>query len=398
MKITLVGMGSGLPGSLTAQGLQALQTAGLILGAKRLLQNLPDGCTPNRKPIYQPEEVLDCLQAEPCQTAALVYSGDTGFYSGAAALVPKLRAQGAEVTVLPGVSSVQLLAAALGRPWQNWHLVSAHGCACAPAAECRSDRPTFFLTGGRNTSPAALCEILAAAGFGAVQATVGENLGTPQQKVITDTVQTLAGGSFAPLSVLLVEPCPKPQPRVPGLPDEAFIRGKTPMTKQEVRAAALAKLAVKPTDILWDIGAGTGSVSIEMALAAPLGYVYAVECDAAACSLIKQNRDKFHVHNLTLVVGKAPEKLTGLPAPDAVFIGGSKGNLPEIIDAVLTANPSARLCVSAIALETLQTALSSFATHGMTAQITQIAISRSSSVGNLHLMKANNPVFLIVRE
>lgn len=165
------------------------------------------------------------------------------------------------------------------------------------------------------------------------------------------------------------------------------------MTKQEVRAAALAKLAVKPTDILWDIGAGTGSVSIEMALAAPLGYVYAVECDAAACSLIKQNRDKFHVHNLTLVEGKAPEKLTDLPAPDAVFIGGSKGNLPEIIDAVLTANPSARVCVSAIALETLQTALSSFATHGMTAQITQIAISRSSSVGNLHLMKANNPVF-----
>ena len=152
MKITLVGMGSGLPGSLTAQGLQALQTAGLILGAKRLLQNLPDGCTPNRKPIYLPDEVLACLQAEPCQTAALVYSGDTGFYSGAAALVPKLRAQGAEVTVLPGISSVQLLAAALGRPWQNWHLVSAHGCACAPAAECRSDRPTFFLTGGRNTS------------------------------------------------------------------------------------------------------------------------------------------------------------------------------------------------------------------------------------------------------
>ena len=224
MKITLVGMGSGLPGSLTAQGLQALQTAGLILGAKRLLQNLPDGNNPNRKPNYLPEEVLACLQAEPCQTAALVYSGDTGFYSGAAALVPKLRAQGAEVTVLPGISSVQLWAASLGRLCQNWHLVSAHGCACAPAAECRSDRPTFFLTGGRNTSPAALCEILAAAGVGAVQATVGENLGTPQQKVVTDTVQTLAGGSFAPLSVLLVEPCPKPQPRVPGLPDEAFLR------------------------------------------------------------------------------------------------------------------------------------------------------------------------------
>ena len=398
MKITLVGMGSGLPGSLTAQGLQALQTAGLILGAKRLLQNLPDGCTPNRKPIYLPDEVLACLQAEPCQTAALVYSGDTGFYSGAAALVPKLRAQGAEVTVLPGVSSVQLLAAALGRPWQNWHLVSAHGCACAPAAECRSDRPTFFLTGGRNTSPAALCEILAAAGFGAVQATVGENLGTPQQKVITDTVQTLAGGSFAPLSVLLVEPCPKPQPRVPGLPDEAFIRGKTPMTKQEVRAAALAKLAVAPTDTLWDVGAGTGSVSVEMALAAPMGQVYAVECDADACALVRQNQAKFAASNLTLIAGKAPEALQNLPAPDAVFIGGSKGNMQAIVDAALAANPQTRLCIAAIALETLQQSIAALAAHGLAAQVTQIAVSRSKAAGSLHLMMANNPVFLIVRE
>ncbi len=398
MKITLVGMGSGLPGSLTAQGLQALQTAGLILGAKRLLQNLPDGCTPNRKPIYLPDEVLACLQAEPCQTAALVYSGDTGFYSGAAALVPKLRAQGAEVTVLPGISSVQLLAAALGRPWQNWHLVSAHGCACAPAAECRSDRPTFFLTGGRNTSPAALCEILAAAGFGAVQATVGENLGTPQQKVITDTVQTLAGGSFAPLSVLLVEPCPKPQPRVPGLPDEAFIRGKTPMTKQEVRAAALAKLAVAPTDTLWDVGAGTGSVSVEMALAAPMGQVYAVECDADACALVRQNQAKFAASNLMLIAGKAPEALQNLPAPDAVFIGGSKGNMQAIVDAALAANPQTRLCIAAIALETLQQSIAALAAHGLAAQVTQIAVSRSKAAGSLHLMMANNPVFLIVRE
>ena len=398
MKITLVGMGSGLPGSLTAQGLQALQTAELILGAKRLLQNLPDGCTPNRRAIYQPDEVLACLQAETCQTAALVYSGDTGFYSGAAALVPKLRAWGMEVTVLPGISSVQLLAAALGRPWQNWHLVSAHGCACAPAAECRSDCPTFFLTGGRDTSPAALCAVLAAAGFGAVRATVGENLGTPQQKLIADTVQTLAGGSFAPLSVLLVEPCPKPQPRVPGLPDEAFIRGKTPMTKQEVRAAVLAKLAVAPTDVLWDVGAGTGSVSVEMALAAPLGRVYALECDADACALIRQNQATFAAGNLTLIEGRAPEALQALPAPDAVFIGGSKGNLQAIVDAALAANPRVRLCIAAIALETMQQGIAALAAHGLAAQVTQIAVSRSKAAGSLHLMMANNPVFLIVRE
>lgn len=258
--------------------------------------------------------------------------------------------------------------------------------------------PDLFLTGGRNTSPAALCEILAAAGFGAVQATVGENLGTPQQKVITDTVQTLAGGSFAPLSVLLVEPCPKPQPRVPGLPDEAFIRGKTPMTKQEVRAAALAKLAVAPTDTLWDVGAGTGSVSVEMALAAPMGQVYAVECDADACALVRQNQTKFAASNLTLIAGKAPEALQNLPAPDAVFIGGSKGNMQAIVDAALAANPQTRLCIAAIALETLQQGIAALAAHGLAAQVTQIAVSRSKAAGSLHLMMANNPVFLIVRE
>ena len=397
--ITLIGMGSGTPESLTAQGLAALQNAGLILGAKRLLEQLPQGCTEHRKALYQPEDVLAALAADPEVDAALVYSGDTGFYSGAAQLLPMLRAFGISCRVLPGLSSVQLLAAAVGRSWQEWKLVSAHGCACDPVAECLTagGKPVFFLTGGAET-PASLCGRLAAAGLGDAHVLVGEELGRAEEKILFGTAQEFAQKQFASLSVLLVEHVPQPPRRVPGFPDEAFHRGEVPMTKQEVRAAARAKLAVQPADTLWDVGAGTGSVSVELALAAPRGHVYAVECDAAACSLIKQNRDKFHVHNLTLVEGKAPEKLTGLPAPNAVFIGGSKGNLPEIIDAVLTANPSARLCVSAIALETLQTALSSFSTHGMTAQITQIAISRSSSVGNLHLMKANNPVFLIVRE
>lgn len=114
------------------------------------------------------------------------------------------------------------------------------------------------------------------------------------------------------------------------------------MTKQEVRAAVLAKLAVRPNDTLWDVGAGTGSVSVEMALAAPEGRVYAAECDADACELICQNRAKFAVQNLHLTQGLAPEALADWPAPDAVFIGGSKGNLRAIVDAALAANPAAR--------------------------------------------------------
>ena len=339
MKITLIGMGSGTPASLTAAGRDALLGAELILGARRLLEQLPAECTPDRAALYKAQEICARLQCADIAAAAVVFSGDTGFYSGASALCRALDAAGLPYTVEPGISSVQLLAAALHRPWQDWQLVSAHGCSCDPAAVCRTGKPVFFLTGGSET-PATLCRALA----------------------------------------------------------DAFLRGKTPMTKQEVRAAVLAKLAVRPGDTLWDVGAGTGSVSVEMALAATAGRGCAVECDPEACALIRQNRAKFAVPNLYLTEGRAPAALAGLPAPDAVFIGGSKGSMRQIVDAVLAANPAARLCISAIALETLQEAIAALTAHGLTAQVTQISVSRSKQAGALHLLMANNPVFLIVRE
>ena len=397
MKITLIGMGSGCPESLTVQGYAALREADLILGARRLLSALPAGCTENRAAAYLPDEILELLHASGCENAALLYSGDTGFYSGASALVERLQAQGYQPVVLPGLSSVQMLSAALGRPWQDWKLVSAHGRACDPVAECMEGKPTFFLTGG-SESPATLCAQLAAEGFGKLAAAVGENLGTPEQKVYTGTVGQLAASRFESLSVLLVEAAQVPSRRTQGLPDEAFERGDVPMTKQEVRAAVLAKLAVRPEDILWDVGAGTGSVSVELALAAPRGRVYAVECRPEGCALIKANREKFRTRNLVLVEGLAPAALSDLPAPDAVFIGGSKGSLAAIVDAALDKNPDARICVSAIALESLSAAVAALTAKGRTVQVSQIAVSRAKAVGGLHLMMAQNPIYLITGE
>ena len=396
MRITLVGMGSGAPGGLTVRGLAALQGAGLIIGARRLLQNLPNGCTGNRTALYKTDEICALLQEADCEQAAVVFSGDTGFYSGASALVERLQAQGYQPVVLPGLSSVQMLSAALGRPWQDWKLVSAHGRACDPVAECMEGKPTFFLTGG-SESPATLCAQLAAEGFGKLAAAVGENLGTPEQKVYTGTVGQLAAGRFESLSVLLVEAAQVPSRRTQGLPDEAFARGKVPMTKQEVRAAVLAKLGVQPGELLWDVGAGTGSVSVELALAAPRGRVYAVECDPEACALIRQNKEKFAVRNLTLVEGTAPAALENLPAPDAVFIGGTKGNMAAVVEAALARNPAARVCISAIALETLSAAVAALTAHGLQAEVCQISVSRAKAAGKLHLLMANNPIFLITR-
>ena len=270
---------------------------------------------------------------------------------------------------------VQLLAAAVGRPWQDWKLVSAHGRACDPVSEVLAHSQVFFLTGGGDT-PASLCTKLTAAGLGAAHALVGENLGTPAVAIRFGLARELAKQTFAPLSVLLIEREALPPRRTPGLPDDAFIRGAVPMTKR-------------------DVGAGTGSVSVELAFAAPAGQVYAVECDPEACALIQKNREKFAAYNLTLIEGKAPEALDMLPAPDAVFIGGTKGNMGAVIDAVLHKNPAARLCIAAIALETLSAAVAALTAHGLAAEVTQISVSRTKAAGNLHLLMANNPVFLI---
>ena len=397
MNVTLIGMGSGQPENLTLQGLAALRQADLILGARRLLAVLPAGCTENRAAAYRPDEVAELLQTSGAENAVLVYSGDTGFYSGASSMMEKLEALGVRARVLPGLSSIQLLAAALGRPWQGWNLVSAHGRTCDPVAECMQGRPTFFLTGG-SEDPATLCAQLAAEGFGDMQAVVGQCLGTPEEKLFRGSVKELAAGRFNSLSVLFVEAVEGLPRRAPGLPDEAFERGDVPMTKQEVRAAVLAKLAVHPEDILWDVGAGTGSVSVELALAAPRGRVYAVECRPEGCALIKANREKFRTRNLVLVEGLAPDALSDLPAPDAVFIGGSKGSLAAIVDAALDKNPDARICVSAIALETLSAAVAALTAKGRTVQVSQIAVSRAKAVGGLHLMMAQNPIYLITGE
>ena len=170
------------------------------------------------------------------------------------------------------------------------------------------------------------------------------------------------------------------------------------MTKQEVRAAALAKLAVRPADTLWDVGAGTGSVSVELALAAPQGHVYAVECEPDACALIRRNREKFAAWNLSLIEGRAPAALEALPAPDAVFIGGTKGSMAAVVDTVLAKNANAHICIAAIALESLSAAIAALTAHGLSAEVTQLAVSRTRPAGRLHLLTANNPIFLITGE
>lgn len=396
-EVTLIGMGASAA-TLTAEGDAALRRAALVTGARRLLDALPPDVGAKRVPAVRPADVLAALLAADGPAAAL-YSGDTGFYSGAAPLLALLRERGVACRVLPGLSSVQLLAARLGRPWQDWKLVSAHGVPCDPVAAVCGGRPAFFLTGTGEGGPAALCARLAEAGLTDLPVTVGEALALPEERITAGTAGELAARRFGPLAVLLAEPAPRAPRRCPGWPDDSFLRGEgVPMTKQAIRAQALALLAPRPGETLWDIGAGTGSVSLELAFANEGGPVWAVERDAAAAALLQENRRRLGGWNVRVVEGEAPAALAGLPAPDAVFVGGSGGRLEEILRAALAANPGVRLCCTAIALESLAAALAALTALGRRVQVSQIGAAYAGGTGRLHLLRGENPVFLLLAE
>jgi len=386
MTITLIGCGCG---DITEAARAAIDSADLLIGSRRLLAQY--GGDRLQIEAVTADAITAAIQDVDAGQIAVLFSGDSGFYSGARLLLPRLEAY--EVRVIPGVSSVQLFAARLGRPWQDWRLCSAHGTDCDVLAEVCRENPAFFLTGGKNT-PAALCRELTEAGLGFLQVSVGEDLGTARERVTVGSAAELAEWSYSPLAVMLVEPAPRLPHRAPGIPDGEFLRAeKIPMTKQEIRAAALSKLAVGPQDICWDIGAGTGSVSVELAL--QCRAVWGVEREDAALAIAGENRIRHGAWNLRLVRGEAPDALAGLPKPDAVFVGGSGGRLREILQTVHTANPAARICVAAITLESLHLACTALRELGCDTDVTQLSVSRGKAAGGLTLMLAQNPVFLI---
>lgn len=177
--------------------------------------------------------------------------------------------------------------------------------------------------------------------------------------------------------------------------DELFIRGDVPMTKSEVRAVSISKLELEPDSVLYDIGAGTGSVSIEASRYLTEGRVYAIEKKAEAIDLIKANRERFGVSRLEIVEGAAPEALTALEPPTHVFIGGTSGTMDKVLSLVLKKNPGVRIVINAIALESVAEILSWLKRHSVTAEIVQVSISRGREAGDYHLMMGQNPIYVV---
>ncbi|MGN8896124.1 precorrin-6y C5,15-methyltransferase (decarboxylating) subunit CbiE [Flavonifractor sp. HCP28S3_F3] len=394
MKVYLIGVGMGNPETMTVGALEAIKVCPVLVGARRLLEPWTEShdCVP----LIAGADIAEYIGKVQEGPVGVLLSGDTGFYSGAKKLWTLLLDH--EVITIPGISSMSYLSAKLHVDWQDVKIVSAHGRSHNVVGEIQRNARTFALTGG-NTKAQDICRELTDRGLGNVKISVGERLSYSDERVVTGTAAELAEQEFEDLSVLLAEnPDPVVRPwNGSGLPDDAFLRGDVPMTKEEVRTLALSKLRLNEDSVVWDVGAGTGSVSIECALSCPAGRVFAVEKKEAALALLAENKARFHASNLTIVGGTAPEALEELPAPDRVFLGGTSGELSEILDVIFRKNPAARVVCTAVTLETVAEAARLFANlEG--ADMVQVSATRTRQAGRYHLMDAQNPVWIFSGE
>ena len=390
-RVVLAGIGMGDEETRTLGLQRALQEADCLIGARRMLDAVDCGGKAVCEAVAA-DDIAGRIRADSTHRRFLVLlSGDSGFYSGARRLVEKLR--DAELEVLPGIGSLSYFCAKLQRSWEDVRAVSLHGRDCELEREVRENPAVFALVGGSDGAKNALAR-LREAGLGACVACVGERLGYPGERIVRGTVASLAEEDFDALSVILIENENWGTERAAhGLPDEAFLRDETPMTKSEVRSIALSKLAPGLRSIVYDVGAGSGSVTVEAAQIARAGRVYAIERKERALELSRKNIERFRLRNVELIAGVAPEALEGLPAPTHAFIGGSSGKLRGILQCLLEKNPSVRIVVTAVTMETVAE-LTELSKEFRSCDVAQVSVSKPRKIGGYMLMTAQNPVYI----
>jgi len=385
-KVYVVGTGVGAE-MQTNEAREAIAKAEVHIGPQGLLEKYGDSLKPTF-PYYHSNDVARIIESEHADVFAVLVSGDVGFYSGATRLSEALAAY--ELCFIPGVSTVNAFFAKLKLPWHDAALISMHGRKLNIVDTVRRNQLTFCLAGNNVTD---IGTYLTKAGLKHIKTHVGENLGMPDERIYETNAESLAFGNYPSLTVLLFDNEAYDDRTLSGLSDGSFSRLQgVPMTKSETRAVVLSKLNLRPTDICWDVGAGTGSVTVEMALGVYHGRVYSLERREDAIKLIEKNCAAYHVGNVTTICGEAPVVLETLPMPDAVFIGGSGGNIEGIINAVLNKNPMARIVLTAVTLETTFAAFDALKKAGLTPEVVQLSVAQSKKAGAFHMMEAQNPV------
>ncbi|MGN1137472.1 MAG: precorrin-6y C5,15-methyltransferase (decarboxylating) subunit CbiE [Oscillospiraceae bacterium] len=392
MKVYIVGTGMEGRKTLTAEAKTIIENAEVLIGARRMVEPFM-GMDKQFFISWKSEEIADYLCGKSFTSAVILVSGDCGFYSGAEKLVQLI--SNIDTEIICGISSPVYFCSKIKKPCQDMKFISLHGTDGNIVRNVRRNELCFFLLGG-NITPAHICRKLCEYGMSGVKIYIGENLGYENERILQGTAVELTELEFGTLTVAVAENSEYEHGTVLGIPDENFIRGIVPMTKSEVRSTVISKLNISRNDICWDIGCGTGSVSVEMALQCFDGKVYSVDKNEEAVGLTRENALKFGCDNIEIISGSAPNVLSALPSPDRVFVGGSQGRINEIFEIVFGKNLYAQIVVTAVSLETLNSAVAAFEKHGISCpDIVQLAVTRTKKVGAHTMLSAENPVFII---
>ena len=406
MEITLAGIGMGNRESLTKEVSWKIEEADILLGAERMLK--PYKPRIEKKPFYLAKQIIPYLhemqKKYPMESLKVVvlFSGDSGFYSGCQSLYYALQEEinteqlQANIRIMPGISAVAFLAACIGESYHDAAICSMHGKElCNLAQRIKTARKTFMIMSGVKDVNR-LGEALIKAGMTECEIITGYQLSYAEQQIRKRTPKECLELKEEGLYTCFVK-----NPNVicknltHGTADSEFIRDKVPMTKEEVREVSICKLKLQEGAVVFDIGSGTGSIAMEIAGISSDIQVYAIEQKKEAVSIILQNKEKFQLENVMVIEAKAPEGLQSLPKATHAFIGGSGGNLKEILQALYEMNPKMRIVINAISMETICEIKEILTLYTIeNEEIIQMQVSRAKEVGKYHLMQAENPVWI----
>lgn len=405
-KLVVIGGGPGNESLMTAAGMAAIDQAEAVIADKRYMHMVKH---PNSrcmgKLMETIEEIRGLLQN---QSVAVIVSGDPLMYSLYRTLrkyIPE-----AEMEVIPGIGSMQMLAARMGASLENAVFLSGHGRALTEGklAYTVSAHASVLMLCDQNHDSVWAAGALMSYGLNEVSLTEGSRLsyddevirtGRPEKFLNFDRKDITDQTEADHLTVLMIKnDHPKPIAHLPLLHDEDFIRDRTPMTKEEVRWTILGKLRLQPDAVVWDIGAGTGSVSVECARQCPFGKVYAVERSETALSLLHKNKEKFELGHMEIVPGDAIEQIVYLEMPTHVFVGGSGRELPQLLGYVNGLKQGIRVVISCVTLETLSAAGTYLEKNHIDFDMIQLGVSRGKQIGNYHILDGSNPVTIISYE
>jgi len=397
--VQVAGLGMS-PADLTPKVLEIIREAQVLVGGRRLLDYFPKHRAMKIPLGKDPEGTLRQLAAlAAAKRVVVLASGDPNFYGIGPLVVKVLGAE--QVVIHPNLTAVQTACARLKMPWQDATIISLHGRSWEPLDTALGQPGPLIIYTDPVHSPGEIARYLLDRGLTKSRLCVAEDLGQDTERVTWLNLAEALGREFSALNLVVALPepgeavAPGPQFHL-GLPEEVLVHQAGLITKSEVRAVVLAKLRLLPGQVMWDVGAGCGSVGLEASLLIPDGKIFAVERHPERAAQIAANRDKFGVNNLQIVCAPAPVCLAALPDPQRVFVGGGGPEAGAIVrEAMRRLLPGGRVVITAALLETLETARNVLTEAGWEVEVVQLQVSRSHSLAGGTALQALNPVWVV---